>query len=145
MICRRCRITCATTIDKGMGELQAKQGKDGLPAAPPSAQAAPVQSSFAAIAPPPDPNAADEIKAQMQEADKLEQEVVGAVKPGAGANTAQSPAQTAPASISLGQTVEQVTAALGQPRSVGDVGAKKIYFYSDMKITFKDGKVIDIQ
>ncbi len=133
------------TIDKGLGELQSKQGKDGLPSAPPSAQVAPVQSSFAAIAPPPDPNAADEIKAQMQEADRSEQEVVGAVKPGAAGDTAPSPTQTAPASISLGQTVAQVSAVLGQPRSVGDLGGKKIYIYADMKVIFKDGKVIDIE
>ncbi len=131
------------TIDKGMGELQQKQGKDGLPAAPPSAQAAPVQSSFAAVAPPPDPNAAAEIKAQMQDADKSEQEVAG----GAGGGVAPpTPPEAAPTvNIALGQTVDQVVAAMGQPKSVVDLGTKKIYVYPDMKITFKAGKVSDVQ
>ena len=35
------------TIDQGMEDLQAKQGKGGLPAAPASAQGAPVQAAFA--------------------------------------------------------------------------------------------------
>ncbi len=45
------------TIDAGMGDLQSKQGKGGLPAAPPSAQAVAVQAAFAAaphhLTPPP--------------------------------------------------------------------------------------------
>jgi DNA-binding NtrC family response regulator len=44
------------TIDQGLGELQSKQGKGGLPALPTAAAKPPVQSGFAAIAPPPDPN-----------------------------------------------------------------------------------------
>jgi len=135
------------TIDKGMGELQQKQGKDGLPAAPPSAQAAPVQSSFAAVAPPPDPNAAAEIKAQLQEADKSEQEVASAAQPESGVGVAPpSPPAAAPTvNIALGQTVDQVVAAMGQPKSVVDLGTKKIYVYPDMKVTFKAGKVSDVQ
>ena len=38
-----------------------------------------------------------------------------------------------------------MTAALGQPTKTVNLGAKKIYVYKDMKITFKDGKVIDVQ
>jgi hypothetical protein len=44
------------TIDQGLGELQSKQGKGGFPALPAAATKPPVQSGFAAIAPPPDPN-----------------------------------------------------------------------------------------
>ena len=44
------------TIDHGLGELQLKQGKGGMPAAPPEAVKPPVPTDFAAIAPPPDPN-----------------------------------------------------------------------------------------
>lgn len=133
------------TIDKGMGELQQKQGKDGLPAAPPSAQAAPVQSSFAAVAPPPDPNAAAEIKAQMQDADKSEQEVAGAAGASGGVAPPTPPEAAPTVNIALGQTVDQVVAAMGQPKSVVDLGTKKIYVYPDMKITFKAGKVTDVQ
>jgi len=42
------------SIDQGMSELQAKQGQGGLPAAPAAAQGQPVQTAFAAAAPPAD-------------------------------------------------------------------------------------------
>ena len=35
--------------------------------------------------------------------------------------------------------------ALGQPKRVIDLGTKKIYVYHDMKITFKAGKVSDVE
>jgi hypothetical protein len=141
------------TIDKGMGEMKDKQGKGGLPAAPASAQAAPVQSAMAAAAPPPDPNAAAEIKEQDAQAGQAEQEVASAAMPAGGAPGGPAapgdpvpPAAPGPTvSIALGQTIAQVTAALGQPKSRVDLGAKQIYVYQDMKITFKAGKVSDVQ
>jgi hypothetical protein len=133
------------TIDKGMQELQKKQGQGGLPAAPASAKAAPVESPMAAIAPPPPPE--DEVKAeinqQSQEADKAEKEAAGDTSSGAGPNAAAPAAE--PPSIEMGQTEAQVVAAMGQPLRTATVGGKKIYSYKDMKITFKDGKVSDIQ
>jgi len=63
------------TIDRGMAEMQAKQGKGGLPAAPPSAITASSAAAFAQLAPPPDPNAATEINQQLQAADQSEQDV----------------------------------------------------------------------
>jgi hypothetical protein len=130
------------TIDQGMGDLQKKQGQGGLPAAPASAQAAPVKSSYASIAPPPDPDAATEIQQQSQQADQSEQEVASAVPPTAGGG---DPAPAAPATIALGQTTDQVTAALGAPKRIIDLGAKKIYVYQDMKVTFRAGKVSDVE
>lgn len=50
-----------------------------------------------------------------------------------------------PVQISLGQTVDQVTAALGQPMNKVKVGAKEIYVYKDLKITFVKGKVTDVE
>jgi hypothetical protein len=38
-----------------------------------------------------------------------------------------------------------VEAINGKPDKVVDLGAKKIYMYKDMKITFTDGKVSDVQ
>ena len=38
-----------------------------------------------------------------------------------------------------------MTAILGQPKSVVDLGAKKIYVYKDMKVVFNSGKVTDVQ
>jgi hypothetical protein len=50
-----------------------------------------------------------------------------------------------PARIALGQTLNEVTSNLGQPDKVVDLGSKKIYIYRDLKITFLDGKVSDVQ
>ena len=134
------------TIDQGLGDLQAKQGQGGLPAAPPSAKSSPVQSAYVAAAPPADPNVPAEIKQETQAADQAEREVASAVPSGPpGVSSPTSPAPSAPVRISEGQTVDEVTAALGQPKSVVDLGTKKIYVYPDMKVTFKGGKVSDVQ
>jgi hypothetical protein len=66
------------SIDQGLQDLQTHQG--GLPAPPPPAAAPPVQSAFAPIAPPADPNASSELERQAQEANKLDQEVQNEVK-----------------------------------------------------------------
>jgi len=66
----------------------------------------------------------------------------------AGAQSAQPPPpapQPEPVKIELGQTTGQVVASLGQPDKVVDLGSKKIYIYKDLKITFVDGKVSDVQ
>jgi hypothetical protein len=52
---------------------------------------------------------------------------------------------SAPRTIQLGQTIDQVQAALGQPDKIVDLGAKKIYVYKDLKVVFTDGKVVDVQ
>jgi hypothetical protein len=51
----------------------------------------------------------------------------------------------APASVELGQSFDQVKAAMGAPTSVANLGAKVIYNYNGMKVIFKDGKVADVQ
>jgi hypothetical protein len=134
-------------IDQGLQELQAHKG--GLPAPPPSAAAAPTPSAFAAVAPPPDPNVADELKAQAKEADGAEQEVLAEAKAdtGGGAGAGAAPAAAAaPATVSLavGQTVDEVTNAMGNPKQIVKAGAKQIYIYPDMKVTFVNGKVSSI-
>jgi hypothetical protein len=134
------------TIDQGLGDLQSKQGKGGLPPAPPSALAPPVASSFAAAAPPPDPNAATEISQQIKEADKAEQEVASIAPPASGPSD-QAPAPAAPVqtqTVTIGESLSQVTAAFGQPSKVLDKGATKIYVYPDMKVTVKGDKVSDV-
>ena len=133
------------TIDAGMGDLQQKGGQGGLPAVPASAKAAPVKADFTAIAPPPDPNAATEIAAQAKDADAAEQEVSGQVQPDASGPSAAAAPAAAPAEIGIGQTIDQVTGILGAPKSIVDLGAKKIYVYPDMKVIFNAGKVTDVQ
>ncbi len=134
------------TIDQGLGDLQSKQGQGGLPSAPPSAKTAPVQSAFVTVAPPPDPNVATEIKQQTQEADQAEREVASAAVPSSsGVGALSPPPPSAPMTVSLGQTADEVAAVLGPPKSIVKLGAKEIYVYQDMKITFKGGKVSDVQ
>jgi len=125
------------TIDQGMQDLQKKQGTGGLPAAPASAQAAPQQSAVAANAPPPPPESevVATLSQESKEADAVEKE--------ASADTGAPVGE--PPTVALGQTPDQVTAALGQPKSIMDLGAKKIFVYKDAKVTFRDGKVSDIQ
>ncbi len=50
-----------------------------------------------------------------------------------------------PQTIKLGQTTDQITSALGKPDKIVDLGAKQIYVYKDLKITFTSGKVSDVQ
>jgi hypothetical protein len=47
--------------------------------------------------------------------------------------------------VELGQTVDQVKAALGAPDKIVKLGPKEIYVYKDMKVVFVDGKVSDVE
>jgi len=55
------------------------------------------------------------------------------------------PADAPPPTIAIGQTKDQVTAAFGQPTKAAKVGAKEIYYYKDMKVTFTNGKVSNVE
>jgi hypothetical protein len=57
----------------------------------------------------------------------------------------QDQQQAEPQTIQLGQTTDAVQAALGKPDKVVNLGAKQIWVYKDLKVTFKDGKVSDVQ
>jgi hypothetical protein len=54
------------------------------------------------------------------------------------------PPPTDPKEIKLGQTPDQVTATIGQPDKVINLGPKQIYVYKDMKLIFVGGKVSDV-
>ena len=66
-----------------------------------------------------------------------------------GAAPAQPAAQdqpaAEPASIEKGQTPDQVQAALGKPDKIVNLGSKQIWVYKDLKVTFLNGKVSDVQ
>ncbi len=125
------------TIDQGLGVLQQHQG--GIPAPPPAAQAPPVQPAYASAAPPPDPNVSNEIAQQAQASSQAENDALNQAQQAA-------PAGNAPTvNISLGMTIDQVVAAMGQPQQIADLGSKKTYFYANMKVIFTDGKVTDVQ
>jgi hypothetical protein len=55
------------------------------------------------------------------------------------------PADAPPPTIALGQTMDQVTSGFGQPLKVAKTGVKSIFYYKDMKITFTNGKVSDVE
>ena len=132
-----------TTIDRGLQDLQAHQG--GLPAPPASAQGQGVQSPFATAAPPADQNISSELKQQAQQAQAAEQGVLteaGQVDPDRGTSDASS---RQPVQIQVGQTIDEVRAALGTPSRIATVGSKQIYFYPDMKVTFIRGRVTDVE
>jgi hypothetical protein len=50
-----------------------------------------------------------------------------------------------PVSIEKGMTPDQVQAAMGKPDKIVNLGAKQIYVYKDLKVTFLNGKVSDVQ
>ena len=56
-----------------------------------------------------------------------------------------APQQEPTKTIAIGQTTDEVVAALGQPQKRVNLGAKEIYIYPDMKVTFMNGKVSDVQ
>ncbi len=53
--------------------------------------------------------------------------------------------QSDPVSIEKGMTTDQVEGAMGQPEKKVNLGAKMIYVYKDLKVTFLNGKVSDVQ
>jgi len=50
-----------------------------------------------------------------------------------------------PQQIEKGQTPDQVKAAIGTPDKIVNLGTKQIYVYKDIKVTFLNGKVSDVQ
>jgi len=131
------------TLDLGLADLESHQGQGSLPAEPSSARAVPTPAAFFANAPPRESDAAAEINARSQEADKVEQETLAQLAALNQANAATPPSSTP--TISPGQTVEEVTAAFGPPTRVVDLGTKKIYVYDSIRVTFTGDKVTDVQ
>jgi hypothetical protein len=58
---------------------------------------------------------------------------------------APPPPAAEPQTVGLGDTPERVVAALGQPKNIVKLGARQIYIYSNLKVTFENGKVSDVQ
>ena len=64
---------------------------------------------------------------------------------GGGGQAQQQAPPPEPAQIEKGQTPDQVKAAIGTPDKIISLGAKQIYVYKDIKVTFVNGKVSDVQ
>jgi hypothetical protein len=56
-----------------------------------------------------------------------------------------SSADTQPPTIALGQTKDEVIAGFGQPMRIAKLGVKENFYYKDMKVTFTNGKVSNVQ
>jgi hypothetical protein len=110
-------VTVYTNTDYDLPGVQA-------PAPPVAAPAAAIDSA----APPPVPPTTDTVPS-----------------PPGPVTTDTAPSPPGPVTISLGQTIAEVEAINGKPDKIIDLGAKKIYVYKDLKITFTDGKVSDVQ
>jgi hypothetical protein len=137
------------SIDQGLQELQARQGKGGLPAAPPSAMAPGANADIAKDAPAPDPNAAAEVNQQLADAGQAEKEVMAQAQQET-APTSQSPAPVSPPSagpvtVKAGQSMAEVKALLGEPDTEIDMDPKVIFKYKDKKIIFLGGKVAEVR
>jgi hypothetical protein len=75
---------------------------------------------------------------QQQQAAAPQQDAAPAAAP--------APAPAAPpASVQMGMTPDQVVGILGQPDKIVNLGAKQLYIYKDLKVTFMNGKVTDAQ
>jgi hypothetical protein len=121
--------TIAKVFAIDTGGAEAPPAQPGAPAEQPAA-AQPAQPEQPAAAQPAQPE-------QPAAAQPAQPEQPAAAEP--------APAQAPTVQIHAGQTIDEVVAALGQPEKIVDLGSKKIYVYKDLKVTFIDGKVSDVQ
>jgi hypothetical protein len=82
--------------------------------------------------------------AEVVSVDSATQESAPADNAAPSPQAASGPA-SAPKTIALGQTKDEVVAILGQPQKMVNLGAKEMYYYPDMKVIFTNGKVTDVQ
>jgi hypothetical protein len=80
-----------------------------------------------------------------QQADQGGQQQGGDQGQQGAADNSQPQPQAEPQSIEKGMTTDQVEAAMGKPEKIVNLGPKKIYVYKDLKVTFLNGKVFDVQ
>ncbi len=124
------------TIDQGLAKLQSDQGKRGIPSLPPQAMGiveAPYTNDIV-----PDSNIQSELSQAIGEASNSEQAIFRDTDP--------NPAlHGSGATVSLGMTIVEVEKSLGNPVNTIDLGRKKIHLYNNLKVTFMDGRVSDVQ
>jgi hypothetical protein len=147
------------SVDKGLGEMKDNGAKGGLPAPPADVTAGSKETPYAAAAPPPDKDGAAELDAAAQEGTQTEAQVVAEAGAADDSDTTTASAGTTPGTavaqpqnqskmqtIEIGQTIAQVVAMKGQPKQKFVLSATKVqYIYSDLKITFVNGKLTDAE
>lgn len=90
-----------------------------------------------------DDSAKSDDKGNQQQGGDANQQPAADQAPAADAAPAAPPAP--PATVAIGQSTDEVVAILGQPDKILNLGAKQIYVYKDLKVTFVKGKVTDAQ
>jgi hypothetical protein len=131
------------TMDQGLEQLQSGQGRNGLPPVPPEAMGA-VKAPYTDDIKP-DDQAARELSAVVDDANKSEQDMLGAGGNPPVANQPYAPPQPTGGNVGLGMTMDQVRGALGEPTSTVNLGARQIFMYPKLKVTFMNGQVTDVQ
>jgi hypothetical protein len=131
------------TVDRGLRELQAKQGQDGIPALPQGSTGT-IDSPYAAEAQP-DESVAAELDDVIQETDRAEQEAIYQVATAASTKLTFSTSGPAQPTLIPGLSTDQAKAIQGEPQRIVEVGNRKIYVYKDLKITFTNGRLTDIE
>jgi hypothetical protein len=76
---------------------------------------------------------------------RAQQPVAAAPAPAPMPEIAPPPPPTDTPTVTVGQTKVQVIAALGQPVKMAKVGAKEIFIYKEIKVTFINGKVSNVE
>jgi stage V sporulation protein SpoVS len=136
------------TLDRGLAEMQAKQGRGGMPAVPPGSTGT-IDSPYAAEAKP-DENVAGELEGVIRETDRAEQEAIHQEA----VNQVAKPASTKPTfstsgaaqpTLVPGLSIDQAKAIQGEPQRIVEFGNRKIFVYRDLKITFTNGRLTDIE
>ncbi len=92
-------------------------------------------------------------KGQTPSPDEVLATVAQVIKADGGSGTAEPEQQqaaapapaAAPVTIALGQTKDQVVQSFGQPTKVVQLGKKEIDYYTDMKVTFINNKVTNVE
>src|SRR5471030_1207094 len=146
--------TMRETVEKGLETLRSAQGTDNLPMLPAEAAGEPVLTAYAANMQP-DPDVAQVIEEELDQADQIEREVMAGSNIPDDAEVLPEPGPAAPlpsrnsgllATIRTGQPESDVVAILGQPLNVSFLGGvKKLYEYPSGKVIFTDGEVSEVQ
>lgn len=76
---------------------------------------------------------------------RAQQPATAAPAPAPMPEIAPPPPPTDTPTVTVGQTKVQVIAALGQPVKMAKVGAKEIFIYKEIKVTFINGKVSNVE
>jgi hypothetical protein len=87
----------------------------------------------------------EDAQQQDQGGDQSQQGQAGQGQQGGQQQAQQPEAQAEPQTIEKGQTTDQVQGSLGKPDKIVNLGSKQIWVYKDLKVTFVNGKVSDVQ